>query len=211
MTPPGIPGYEPSYDPYSTGPDHTGDVAKAKAALAKCGKPDGFSTKFAYQTPSERAPKIFQAEQKALARVGIKITPATSDASNYYSTFIGSPSNVKSQGLGIIWAGWGADFPTMFGFYQNIVNGAAIKPEGNSNYGSINDPTVNKILDDTGTKTTEANGQKLNHALMATLGDLPYSYRKTLWFRSARMTNVTCNNALGFGAYDWVNIGVGGA
>jgi peptide/nickel transport system substrate-binding protein len=208
FTPPGIPGYSPSYNPYPVGSDNTGDITKAKAELAKCGKPNGFATKFAYATPSETAPKIFQAEQTALARVGITITAATSPASSYYSTFVGSPSNVKSQGLGIINAGWGADFPTDYGFYNNIANGGAILPEGNSNYGSINDPTVNMILDNTGAPSSQATGLQLNKALMATAIALPLSWGKDLYYRNPRLTNVTDDNALAFGIYDWVNIGV---
>jgi peptide/nickel transport system substrate-binding protein len=209
-TPPGIPGYDPSYDPYPNGKDHTGDLTAAKKELTLCGQPNGFSTKFAYSTPDATNGKAFANVKNSLARVGIKVTAATTSAESYYSTFIGSPSNVKKQGLGIMAAGWGADFPTLYGFYQNIVNGATIKDPGTSNYASINDPTVNKILDDTGTPTTPALGTQLNKALMATAEFLPTRFDKTLWFRSTRLTNVTSNNALGFGAYDVVNAGVGG-
>ena len=45
-------------------------------------------------------------------------------------------------------AGWGPDFPTGLGFYNSIVNGENILPTGNSNYASLNDPAVNKVLDD---------------------------------------------------------------
>ena len=185
-------------------------MAAAKKELAACGQPNGFSTKFTYSTPDPYNGKYFANVKQSLGRVGIKVTAATTSAESYYSTFVGSPSNVKKQGLGIINAGWGADFPTLYGFFQNITNGNAIKDPGTSNYASINDPTVNKILDDTGTPVTPALGTQLNHALMASAQFLPTRFEKTLWYRSARMTNVTCNNALGFGAYDVVNVGVGG-
>ncbi len=209
-TPPGIPGYDPSYDPYPNGSDHTGDLAAAKKELQECGQPNGFSTKFTYGTPDQYNGKYFANVKNSLARVGIKVSAATTAAENYYSTFIGSPSNVKKQGFGIMNAGWGADFPTMYGFFQNIVNGSAIKDNGNSNYASINDDTVDKVLDDTGTPTTPALGMQLNKALMETAQFLPMRFDKTLWYRSTRLTNVTCNNALGFGAYDVVNAGVSG-
>lgn len=207
-TPPGIPGYEPSYNPYPDGKDNTGNLPAAKKELQQCGQPNGFSTKVAYATPDPTNGKGFAAIKSALGRVGIQVTPATTSSENYYSTFIGSPSNVKNQGLGIMTAGWGADFPTLYGFYQNIVNGSAILPEGNSNYASINDPTVNKILNNTGQPVTDELGKQLNHALMETAQFIPTRYSKDLWYRSTRMTNVTCNNALGFGAYDVVNVGV---
>ena len=39
-TPPGIPGYDPSYDPYPNGKDHTGDLTAAKKELTECGQPE---------------------------------------------------------------------------------------------------------------------------------------------------------------------------
>src|SRR5205085_1272701 len=125
MTPPGIDGYDPNYNPYPSGAGNSGDVAKAKQELQACGKPNGFSTKFAYATPSTTAPNIFKAEQAALGKVGIKITAATSD--------------------------------------QAIMNDAVY---------------------------------------------LPYVWGKTLYYRNPRMQNVTCDNAIAFGIYDFVNIGV---
>jgi peptide/nickel transport system substrate-binding protein len=210
VTPPGVAGYDPSYNPYPTGKDNTGDVAAAKSELQKCGKPNGFSTNFAYATPSEVGPKLFQTEKTALAKVGIQLSPKTSDQSSYYSTFAGSPTNVKSQGLGIIDAGWGADFATPYGFFNNIVNGGAILPEGNSNYASINDRTANSLLDNTGAKWTQATGLELNKAVMSTGQMQPYMFGKYLYYRNPRMTNVTANFALAFGIYDFVNAGVGG-
>ena len=37
---------------------------------------------------------------------------------------------------------------------------------------------------------------------------LPFLDGKTLYYRNPRMTNVTCDNALGFGIYDFVDVGV---
>ena len=209
MTPPGIPGYDKALNPYPTGADNTGDLTKAKAALAACGKPSGFSTKFAYPTPSTKAPLVFAAEKAALARVGIKITAVTQDSSNYYSTFIGSPKNIIKQGIGIALAGWGADFPTGVGFYQSIANGNSIVDPGNSNYPSLNDPVVNKILNAAPSgKATAADWTTVNSQIMKDAVYLPLYFGNTLMYRSARMTNVTCDNALAFGNYDFVNIGV---
>ena len=56
FTPPGISGYDLSLNPFPTGPDNTGDIAQAKAALKACGQPNGFTLKYAYPTPSTKAP-----------------------------------------------------------------------------------------------------------------------------------------------------------
>ena len=76
MFPLGIPGYKAGYDPYPSGSSGSGDVAKAKQELQACGKPNGFSTKYAYGTPSTAGANAFKAEQVALSRVGIKVTAA---------------------------------------------------------------------------------------------------------------------------------------
>jgi len=208
MTPPGLPGYQATkdYDPYSAGSSQTGDIAKAKSELQACGKPSGFTVNFAYPTPSDFAPKVFAVEKSALARAGIKLNAVTDDASTYYNTFIGSPSNVLKKKIGIGLAGWGADFPTNVGFYNAIANGSAIVDPGTSNYVSLNDELVNKALD--GAAKTDADWQAVNHKIMDDAVYVPLYWTKTMYYRNPRMTNVTCNNALAFGIYDFVNIGV---
>jgi peptide/nickel transport system substrate-binding protein len=209
MTPPGIEGYQKGYDQYPSGSGSTGNVAKAKQELQACGKPNGFTVKFAYATPSDTAPNLFKAEQAAMAKVGIKLQAVTSDASNYYSTFIGSPANIKNQGIGMAIAGWGPDFPTGLGFFNSITNGKNILPTGNSNYASLNNSTVNRVLDEAVTgKTTEKDWQDLDHAIMESATYLPFVDGKTLYYRNPKMTNATCDNALAFGIYDFVNAGV---
>jgi len=209
MTPPGISGHDASSNVYSSGSDNTGDLTKAKEALVKCGKPNGFDTKMAYSTASDASKKAFQAEQSALARVGIKITGASNDGSTYYTTFVGSPSNVKSQGFGISINGWGSDFPTGYGFWQSIANSNAILDTGNSNYPSLKDPTVDGVLNGSLLgKSTADDWKKLDKAVMDSVTYLPIYFGQNLYYRNPRMTNVTSNNALAFGIYDFVNVGV---
>ncbi|TAM68426.1 MAG: ABC transporter substrate-binding protein [Microbacteriaceae bacterium] len=211
MTPPTIAGHSDTANMYPVGKDNTGDVTAAKQALQKCGQPNGFSVKIAYSTPSETGPKVFAAEQAALARVGITATPITSTASSYYSSFIGSPANIKNQGIGMAVAGWGADFPTGYGFWNSIANGATITAAGNTNYPSLNDPVVNKILNDAPAgKSTGADFATLDSQVMKDAVYLPILFGKDLYYRNPRLTNVVCNNALAFGIYDFVNVGVGG-
>ena len=211
MTPPTISGHSNTANMYTSGSDNTGDIAKAKAALVKCGQPDGFATKMAYSTPSQVGPKVFASMQTALARVGIKITQTTSASSSYYSSFIGSPANIVNQGIGIANAAWGADFPTGYGFWNSIANGSAILPQGNTNYPSLNDPVVNKILDAAPLgKSTDANFRALDDQVMKDAVYLPILFGKSLYYRNPRLTNVTADNALAFGIYDFVNVGTGG-
>ena len=208
MSVPTLPGYDASSDLYPSGSDNTGDLTKAKDELQQCGQPNGFTVKEAYVNQG-RGTDVYNATQQALARVGIKVQPAASDQSTYYSKFIGSPSNITTQGLGIAQAGWGADFPTGYGFWNSIANGANILPEGNSNYPSLNDPVVNNILDES-TKTSGDHAdefKKLDAQVMQDAVYIPYVFDKSLFWRSSRLTNVRVNFAVG-SYYDWVNMGV---
>jgi len=207
MDNPTVVGYDPTANPYPNGPDNTGDLAKAKDELTQCGKPDGFNLKMAYVNAGKGS-KVFVATQAALKRVGINLISAPGDQATFYSKYIGSPANLKSQGLGIAQAGWGADFPTPYGFWNNIANGASILPTGNSNYASLNDPIVNQILDN-GAKgqSTPDDWKKLDAQVMKDAVMLPYLHEKTLYYRNPRLTNLRSNFSVAFGAYDWVNVG----
>jgi peptide/nickel transport system substrate-binding protein len=210
MAPPNIPGYDATANAYPAGTDNTGDLNKAKAELAQCGQPNGFTVNMAYVNKGTGT-KVFVATQNALARVGIKVASAPGDQASYYSTYIGSPANIVAKRLGIMEAGWGADFPTGNGFWNSIVNGTAILPTGNSNYASLNDPVINGLLTQGLTETDptklasiykQVDAQVMQDAVM-----LPYIYDKTLFWHTARLTNLYFSAGLGY-YYDYVNIGV---
>jgi peptide/nickel transport system substrate-binding protein len=208
MTPPIIPGYDPTFNPYPNGSDNTGDLTKAKEKLTECGQPNGFSTAFAYAT-SAVGSQLFASVQANLARVGITLKGAPADSSAYYSTWIGSPKNMKAKGIGLAIAGWGADFPTPYGFWQSIANGNAIVDPGNSNYPSLNDPVVNQALGDL-TKSdpsqTATLGKTVDQGVMADAVYLPVEFDKMFSYRNPRLTNVYLNGGVG-NYYDYVNIG----
>jgi len=206
MAQPTVPGHDNNADPYPSGPDNTGDLAKAKDELQQCGKPNGFTTKEAYVN-SGRGPAVFTASQAALARVGIKVLPAVHAQSGYYGGFIGKPDTVKSVGIGLGQAGWGADYPTGGGFWTSIA--ASYAPPGGGNYTQLNDPKVDADLKQAAQSTgrhddlfKDLDAQVMNDAVM-----LPFLYDKTLYYRNPRLTNVRNNFALG-SYYDTVNIGV---
>jgi peptide/nickel transport system substrate-binding protein len=210
MTPPLLPGYDPNYDPYPTGPDSTGDLEKAKEKLAECGQPNGFETNMAYINEG-RGPGAFNAVQQALGRVGITVKAAPGEAATYYSTFLGSPATIVEKGLGIGNAGWGADFPNAFGFWQSIANGAAIKEQGNSNYPSLDDPRINDLLNslDAGSPDPAVQadlGKKVDQYVMENAVYLPYVHSASLYYRSPDTTNVYINGGVG-NYYDYVNVG----
>jgi peptide/nickel transport system substrate-binding protein len=210
MTPIGVPGYEPDYDPYPTGADGTGDLAKARESLAACGHPDGFDVNMTYIAGSVTDEQNFAAVQEALGRVGIKVTAKPGEQSVYYTTWIGSPQNIVDQKLGILGAGWGADFPSINGFYRSIAHGDSILATGNSNYASLDDPEVNRLMDDAlraGPDQQQDIGKQLNHRLMDLAVMLPTRFSKDIYYRSSRLTNVYALYSF-FSLYDFVQVGV---
>jgi peptide/nickel transport system substrate-binding protein len=210
MLNPSVPGANASYNPYPSGVGSQGNLPKAKAELAACGKPNGFYVNVAY-VPNGRGVKIYEALQAALKRVGITTGSKQSDAAHFYSTFIGSPSNIKKQSLGLAVVGWGADFPSAYGFFQSIANGNAILPAGNSNYASLNDPKVNSLLNKfeslTNAKQQAATATAIDHQIMADAVYLPFQFDKSFYIRTPRLTNIYLQAALG-SYYDTVNVGV---
>lgn len=212
MTPPIVPGYDSNFNPFPTGAENTGDIEAAKAKLVECGKPDGFSINMAYVN-SGVGPDVFASVQQNLARIGVKIGSAPNDGSSYYSTWIGSPKNIIDQKIGLAVAGWGADFPTAYGFWQSIANGNAILPEGNSNYPSLNDPKVNDLLDQLTKEGDKAKSEdlakQLDQQVMSNAVYLPFQFDKTFYYRNPRLTNIYLNGGVG-NYYDYVNVGTGG-
>jgi peptide/nickel transport system substrate-binding protein len=205
MAAPIVPGYDPNANPYPNGADNTGDLTKAKSELQACGKPTGFEVKEAYVN-SGRAPAVFSASQQALARVGIKITPATHEQAGYYSSFIGRPATVKANNIGLAQAGWGSDYPTGGGFWNSIAASSA--PPAGGNYTQINSPTIDGLLKQAASSAgIHADVFKqVDAEVMKLAVDLPYVFDKTLYYRNPRMTNV--RNNFGEGSYyDFVNIG----
>ena len=213
MAPASQPGYEApeAYNPYPNGPDYTGDVAKAKERLAACGQPNGFDINVAYSNATPKGEKQFAAIQQALAKVGINAKPLPHPQAGYYSTFIGQPKNVLDKKIGLGLAAWAADFPSVYGFWNNIVNGETIKPSGTSNYASLDDKAVNKAINDSAKSSDPAAladfGKQINHGVMDSATYLPYLWDASLYYRNPRLTNVYLGQGLG-SYYDYVNIGV---
>jgi len=210
MAPPSLPGYDANANPYPSGSDETGDLTKAKDELTQCGQPNGFTVNEAYVNIG-KGTKVFEASQQALARVGIKVVSAPGDQASYYTTYIGSPSNIAQKKLGIMQAGWGADFPTGNGFWNSIVNGEAILPSGNTNYVSLNDPAINSLLAQGLTSSDDSAKadiyKQVDQKVMENAVYLPYLYDKTLYYHTPRLTNLYLQAGLGY-YYDYVNVGV---
>jgi peptide/nickel transport system substrate-binding protein len=73
----------------------------------------------------------------------------------------------------------------------------------------LHDPSVDRVLGAAARgQANYADWESLDRAVMRSATYLPLTWEKTLYYRNPRLTNVTCNNALANGIYDFVNVGV---
>jgi len=101
LLPPLIPGHK-DMDLYAAKAKPNGDVDAAKAALTRCGQPNGFETNISYRSdrPKERA--TAESLQQSLAKVGIKLTIKPFPTGDYFKLYAGKPDFAKANDLGIM-------------------------------------------------------------------------------------------------------------
>ena len=207
MLSPAVKGYT-NFDLY---PDNNGngDLAKAKQELAACGHPNGFTTHMRGQNTG-KGKATAEAVQASLKRIGINVVIDLGAPATYYSQYIGSPSVNKKNDAGLMYAGWGADWPTGFGFFSSLIDGRKILAQGNSNYSETNDPKINSMIDQA-VAQTDANkaadiwGQ-VDKQLMSDATLVPMTYDKALDIISTNVSNAYILLAL-LGCYDYQAMG----
>ncbi|MXM67441.1 ABC transporter substrate-binding protein [Streptomyces sp. HUCO-GS316] len=212
MLPPTVPGSEgQKYDPYElNGANKSGNAAKAKEELKACGQPNGFKTTIAVRNNKPVEVATAESLQASLKKVGITVDIDQYDGSQT-SGIIGSPSNVKKKGYGIIIMGWGADFGSVQGFGLPLWDGKYILESGNNNFALIDDKKINGLFD-TYVKTQDDAGKlqiakDINHAVMDGGYYLPFVFEKFVNWRGNRLANVYTSDAFS-GMYDFVNLGL---
>ncbi|MEU9073249.1 ABC transporter substrate-binding protein [Kitasatospora sp. NPDC004745] len=207
VLPPDIPGHQ-DFNLYET-KDNKGDEAKAKDALKACGK-DGINTVISART--ERATEVAAATsiQAALKKVGINAEIQQYPQGKYLTDSAGAPQFTQDHNIGLMMMQWGADWPTGYGFLQQVVDGRAIKPSGNSNLSQLDDPAVNKMIDDAAINPDKNAREKIygdiDKKVMEQAVIVPLTYFKVFLYRPDNATNIASTPAFS-GEYDYLNIG----
>lgn len=147
----------------------------------------------------------------SLKKIGINAKIQSYPTSKYFSDYAGVPEFDKSNNVGLMMMQWGADFPTGYGYLQQILNGKAISQSGNSNLSQLDDPEINKLLDGAIANTDQAAREKaygdIDRKAMEQAAIVPLTYFKVLMYRSPKATNLVSTSAFS-GEYDYLNIGV---
>ncbi|WP_433371789.1 ABC transporter substrate-binding protein [Actinoplanes sp. CA-142083] len=208
MLPPNILGADPKYDPYGRAQGKP-QVDKAKAALQACGKPTGFDTKIAVRNNKPAEVATATALQAALKTVGINASIEQYDG-KLVSSVVGSPAVVKAKGYGIMISGWGADFPTGYGYLAPLAMGSFIAKTGNYNLPEINDPAINDLftkgLAEKDAQAAAADYQQANEKVMDGNYFVPFVFDKALNYYNPRLTNVYFHQGLAM--VDFASLGV---
>ncbi|MFJ6773313.1 ABC transporter substrate-binding protein [Kitasatospora sp. NPDC091257] len=208
VLPPDIAGHQ-DFNLYET-KDNKGDEAKAKEALKACGKEGGINTVLSART--ERATEVAAATsiQAALKKVGINAEIQQYPQGKYLQDAAGSPQFAAEHNIGLMMMQWGADWPTGYGFLQQIVDGRTIKPSGNNNLAQLNDSAVNKLIDDAAINPDKGAREKIygdvDKKVMEQAVYVPLTYFKVFLYRPDNATNLVSTSAFS-GEYDYLNIG----
>jgi len=207
VLPPNIVGYT-KFDKYPT-PNNAGDTGKAKEALSKCGHPNGFSVNLSARGDRPNEVAAAQSIQASLKKVGINISIQRYPSGKYFSDYAGAPAFVHSHNLGLMMMAWGADWPTGYGFLDQVVDGRAILASGNTNLSELNNPQVNSMLDsaiqNTDSSAREAAWGNIDKAVMDQAVIVPLVYRLDLLYRPPSATNVFVTQA--YGMYEYLLMG----
>lgn len=124
------------YNAYDAGPK--GDVAKAKELLG------GKTVKLTYgYRNTERNQAIAAFLRSSLKPAGFDLTIQPIDEDQYY-TVIGK----KNNPFDLYMYGWGSDWPGAGTIIPPLYDGDRITPEGNNNTTYLDDPEVNKKIDE---------------------------------------------------------------
>ncbi|WP_328583445.1 ABC transporter substrate-binding protein [Streptomyces sp. NBC_00370] len=159
-------GYAP-YDLFPAG--KSGNPAKAKELLKQAGYPNGLTVTLTHSTLEDRenSPTIATAVQEGLKQSGITVKLDGLENNAYKDK-----TRTAAKAPGFFLAHWGGDWPSGGPFLAPIFDGRQIVKDGagNFNHAQLDDPAVNKEIDDINKLTDPAAAAKRWGALDKKLG-----------------------------------------
>ncbi len=182
--PPAIPGHPTGACPYGT--PGTGNMAKAKALLKKSGMEGAKVTVWTEQ----RVPRLQwgTAYTQYLNQLGFKATQKEIADATYFQT-VGELKLHPQTGF----ADWNQDFPDPVDFYGVLLDGHAILPTNNENFGEVNDPKINAAVSKLGQipvaklQQDSSQWQKIDEYVAKKAYVAVFGYQKFPFFASDRM------------------------
>ena len=208
-------GYKAS-DQYASGGEE-GDAAKAKALVASCKTAEGsaFNSSFALATYLQSENPKLNAEanviQQNLNAIGFNVSIDNFSYSSqaFWSQDAGVPAYADAHRVVLsLWA-WTADFPTGFGYMDQILTKAGINTNNSYNLSYWNDPKFQNLLNEalaaTSASQTDAYYAQADQYAMSQAVIVPLLYQTSLLYRNPTTTNVFVSQP--YGMYDYGQLG----
>ena len=147
ILPPGMIGHLPTteYNPFES-PGMSGDIQKAKALLAEAGLADGYHEKLLLVGDAEpEGRKQIESLRSDLEAIGFdNLEIRNPNFPDNYTQYYGVPRTNTAMGF----AAWCKDYPSPVTFLEPLLYGPNIIQQGNGNYAEIDDPELNKAIED---------------------------------------------------------------
>jgi peptide/nickel transport system substrate-binding protein len=138
---PTLPGFDAKYDPYGKLKKPNGDLEKAKELIKEAGVKEGTKLTYAYaNSPRGQAQQVIIKD--ALAKIGFDVQAKEIDRATFYEQ-VGKLKNPYD----LYMTGWGQDWPSQSTVVTPVYDGTQIA-DGSPNYSHINDPQVNKLIEE---------------------------------------------------------------
>jgi peptide/nickel transport system substrate-binding protein len=138
--PPGMKGYV-KHDPCPYGdPTQAPDTAKAKQLIQESGAAGADVT--VWGNDEALSKPVTEYVASVMSDIGLKATPKIVEGSVYFQT-VGNQKTKAQAGF----ANWFQDFPHPANF-MFLINGKSIQNTNNQNFGNVDDPEINKLIDD---------------------------------------------------------------
>ncbi|HEY2657767.1 MAG TPA: hypothetical protein VGI55_18425, partial [Solirubrobacteraceae bacterium] len=173
--------------PYGT--PGNGNIAKAKHLIQQSGLAGTPVTVWSeLRTPRKQWMEYYA---NFLNQIGLKATLKTVADANYFTT-IGESKQINPQ---TGFADWNQDFPNPVDFYGVLLDGHAIQPTNNENFGQTNDPYINGQVAKLGaTPSTNLDSvahqwQKLDEYVAKKAYAGVFGYQEFPFFTSTRINN----------------------
>jgi peptide/nickel transport system substrate-binding protein len=185
--PPAVTGHPTGKCPY--GAPGNGNLKKAKQLIQKSGLAGTPVTVWSELRSPRKEWMTYYAS--FLNQIGLKATLKTVADANYFTT-IGESKKLNPQ---TGFADWNQDFPNPVDFYGVLLDGHAITPTNNENFGQTNDPYINKQVAKLGaTPSTNLDSvakqwQKLDAYVAKKAYAGVFGYQKFPFFTSSRINN----------------------
>ena len=208
LSPPTIPSYDASYQPFAVG-DGTGDLDAARASLERCGHVSGFSLRFSFADTAANA-EIAASVSTALARVGIIVDRVPIDPAEYEVLTV-SPAAMKAARIDMALLVQSPAVSGTWGFWNPLVSGGLVGSGRSTNVAQVRIPSVDILLRSPQITSPspgiqESVGRMIDRFVLDDCSYIPLATVQTLLHRPAILTNVTTNGGLA-NEYDLVQIG----